>query len=218
MFFIPSSSNNLREAQTGATKSVMFHSALILINHTPAADITVTLLQNWVKPILPLPALGDLATYIQGPLSEDNKIPLSDHAIMDLVSSQVNPRAMCSLSDVHQLFRSSEEEQADLLWTIVKTALTFPPPDSDSTESAFHGFWDNNIRVLLDVAITGKTIRDSNNQTSTALLRPDFGVLIDGICVFRGEEKALKYSGTHPRNELFQKLTWTYDPAPYVLG
>jgi hypothetical protein len=53
---------------------------------------------------------------------------------------------------------------------------------------------------------------------STALLRPDFGVLIDGVCMFRSKEKAPRYHGPHPKDELIQKLTWTYDPAPYILG
>jgi len=89
---------------------------------------------------------------------------------------------------------------------------------NDSTESAFHTFWDGNIQRLLEVTILCRTIQDSNKQMSTALLRPDFGVLIDGICVFRDEEKAPKYHGPHPKDELIQKLTWTYDPAPYILG
>jgi hypothetical protein len=70
----------------------------------------------------------------------------------------------------------------------------------------------------LEVAILCRTIWDSNEQTSTALLRLDFGVLIDGVCVFRGEEKVPRYHGPQPKDELIQKLTWMYDPAPYILG
>jgi hypothetical protein len=36
--------------------------------------------------------------------------------------------------------------------------------------------------------------------------------------VFRGEEKDDWFAGTHPRNGLLEKLNWTYDPAPYILG
>ena len=59
-----------------------------------------TLLQRWAQLILPLPPLGDLAAYIQGPLAEDNKIPLSEYTMRQLTSFQVNPRTMCSLDDV----------------------------------------------------------------------------------------------------------------------
>ena len=36
--------------------------------------------------------------------------------------------------------------------------------------------------------------------------------------MFRGEEKPDSYLGLSPRVELTEKLVWTYDPAPYVLG
>ena len=102
-------------------------------------------MQRWTQPTFPLPPLDDLATYIEGPLAEDDKIPLSEYFMRQLTLFQVNPRAMCNLDDVKQLFRSSEDEQADILWTIVKLSLMFSPLDNDSTENAFHTFWDNNI-------------------------------------------------------------------------
>jgi hypothetical protein len=58
---------------------------------------------------------------------------------------QVNPRALCNLDNVKRLVRLSEDEQADVLWTIVKSSLTFLLLENDSTESAFHTFWDDNI-------------------------------------------------------------------------
>jgi hypothetical protein len=43
--------------------------------------------------------------------------------------------------------------------------------------------------------------------------------VIGGVCTFRGEEKRLGFTGTHPKAELFDKLVgWYYDPAPYVFG
>ena len=105
----------------------------------------MTLVQRWAQPTLPLPPLDDLAAYIQGPLAEDDNIPLSEYFMRELALVQVNPRAMCNLDDVKRLFRSSQDEQTDVLWTIVKSSHTFSPLDNDSTESAFHTFWDNNI-------------------------------------------------------------------------
>ena len=84
----------------------------------------------------------------------------------------------------------------------MKSSLMFLPPDNDSTENAFHTFSDDNIQKLLEVTIPCRTIWNSNKQMSTALLRPDFGVLIDSICTFRGKEKAPRYHGPHPKDEL----------------
>ena len=184
-------------------------------SYSSIADISATLVQRWTQLTLPLPPLDDLVTYIQGPLAEDDKIPPSEYFMMQFTSFQVNPRAMCNLDNVKWLSRLSEDEQADVLWTIVKLSLMFSLPDNDSTESAFHIFWDGNIQRLLEVTILCRTIWDSNEQMSTALLRLDFWVLIDSVCAFRDKEKAPRYHGPHPKYELIQKLTWTYDPAPY---
>jgi hypothetical protein len=95
-------------------------------------------------------------------------------------------------------------------------AVATPAPDSGGTEMSFIGFWDNNI--ICAILPPSKTIRNSNRDTSTGLLRPDFGVLTQGICIFRGEENSPTCSGDHPKRELIDKLTWTYDPAPCILG
>lgn len=92
------------------------------------------------------------------------------------------------------------------------------PPPPDGTESSFHYFWDANIRNVLELLIpTGRSIRDSNENTETGRLRPDFGFLVNGLCTFRGEEKA-PGNTENPKQELGNKLNWVYDPAPYVLG
>jgi hypothetical protein len=91
-------------------------------------------------------------------------------------------------------------------------------PNNDATESAFHSFWDSNIRGIMEALIPGGiSIHDSNRHTSTDAQRPDFGFLYLDICLFRGEEKSPTNS-EDPRAELSDKMTWTYDPAPYVLG
>ena len=110
---------------------------LIIGCHSSIVDISVTLVHRWAQLTLPLPPLDALA--------EDNKIPLSEYFMRQLMSVQVNPRAMCNLDNVNRLFRSSEDEQANILWTIVKSSLMFSLPDNDSAESSFHAFWDHNI-------------------------------------------------------------------------
>ena len=156
--------------------------------------------------------------YLNKPLEENEKIPLSHYSMTTLLS-RGEPTAMCSESDLERLFRVSEDEEADYLWTILKLAIVSGAPDGDGTEASFISFWDDNIRKIFNVTFApNKVIRDSNRDTSTARQRPDFGILKNGICTFRGEEKPSHYSGKHPKDELFEKLVWTYHPAPWILG
>jgi hypothetical protein len=55
-------------------------------------------------------------------------------------------------------------------------------------------------------------------STSTGSQKPDFAVLLEGVCAFRGEEKAPHCGGKHPKDELLEKMVWTYKPAPWILG
>ena len=191
---------------------------LISSSHFSIADHSAILLQRWARPIWPLPLLENLPAYIEAPLAEDAKIPISQELWASLLL-QKEPRWICSQDVIQRLFRLSETEQAEHIWTIVNPAFTFAPPDNDGTKSSFHSLWDRNIRQMLEaVILQGKVFRDSNEHTSTGLFRPDFGLLVAGNCSFRGEEKAPGYSGKHPKDELIDKLTWTYDPAPYILG
>jgi hypothetical protein len=197
--------------------SKQYNRAAKCSSHKPIADISTDLIQKWTVPCERLPEINGLPAFIQGPLPDLHKIPISQSKFNELLA-QTSPRARCTPDVIQSLFRVSEGEKADAIWDIVNPVLVFPPPDQDSTESSFHKFWDQNIRQLFDTVIQGRTIRDSNESTSTALFRPDFGLLINKVCAFRGEEKAPGFSGKHPKQELFDKLTWTYDPAPYILG
>ncbi|RHZ83623.1 hypothetical protein Glove_89g98 [Diversispora epigaea] len=46
---------------------------------------------------------------------------------------------------------------------------------------------------------------------------PDYGFIINHVCLFRGEEKS-PTNDKDAKAELQNKLCWVYDPAPYVLG
>jgi hypothetical protein len=186
-------------------------------SHVHIADICSDLLAEWGQPVSRLPDIVDLAQYLNGPLSDEQKIPVSEDFLAQFTPSFMDPEAL-SRADAEALFRSTEHETADFITTIVKVILMFPNPEDGGTENSYHSFWDQNIRYPLTYVLNARAIRDGNKITSAALPMPDFGLLVNGICVFRGEEKVPSYSGKHPRRELFDKLTWTYDPAPYVLG
>jgi hypothetical protein len=48
-------------------------------------------------------------------------------------------------------------------------------------------------------------------------MRPDFALLVQNVCVFRGVEKGPE-NREDPRAELVDKLSWVYKPAEYILG
>jgi hypothetical protein len=161
---------------------------------------------------------SDLIAYFNKPLEENEKIPLSHYSMTTLLS-RGEPTIMCSEDDLRRIFRFTEDGEADYLWTILKTAIVTSAPDGDGTEASFISFWDDNIRKILSATFApNQVVRDSNRHASTRRQRPDFGFLKYGVCIFRGEEKPPNYSGKHPKEELFQKLTWTYHPAPWILG
>jgi hypothetical protein len=157
------------------------------------------LLERWTQPKLSLPPLHDLAAYLKEPLEEEAKIPVTNHLMRELMRSSDEPKTTCPAHDVESLFRESEDQGAKQILRFVEHALSHSPPDATSTKASFISFWDLNIRYLLDAAFSGKSIRDSNENTSTKLLRPVFGYLIGEVCAFRGEEKAPEYNGMHPR-------------------
>ncbi|KAF8572904.1 hypothetical protein K439DRAFT_1643341 [Ramaria rubella] len=69
---------------------------------------------------------------------------------------------------------------------------------------------DSGIKIL-------EIIRNSNKHAETKKMRPDFGFLVQNVCVFRGEEKGPE-NPEDPRAELADKLMWVYNPAEYMLG
>jgi hypothetical protein len=130
-----------------------------------------------------------------------------------LVRSQV-----CTAEDLELLFKQSEDETAISILDILKTAIKEGPVDPSGTEKSLISFWDANIRNILQRCLDVAGIRDSNQGTETGSLQPNFGLILAHVYVFRGEEKRLIFTGTHPRDELKFKTRWVYNPVPYILG
>jgi len=185
-----------------------------------SVDVSQILIQRLTRTI-DLPAdIPALRGYLDTPLSEEEKIPLCDNHINSFVVTRGGAGAMCSRDDLLQLFRSSEVEEADAIATRAKSAMSLDVPPANGTERSYISFWDQHIALIISQLVSqGQPIRNSHQNTDTASLRPDYGYVIGGVCVFRGEEKRLGFTGTHPKAELFNKLVgWYYDPAPYVFG
>jgi len=181
-------------------------------------DISEKLRSRWNKPLeVPLVGLHD---YLNSPLDHEEKIPISNSNWQRLLLEK--PGALehvCYAADLKFLFRVSEDEEADFIWSHVLEAIVCPSPNLTGTEDSFHSFWDDNIRKILCTSLNiGSWIRNSNKNTYSGTLMPDFGLLLGDRCLFRGEEKRPSYDGLDPLEELTQKTRWVYDPAPYILG
>lgn len=176
-------------------------------------------MESWSNLTETLPTTSsDLVAYFNKPLEEDAKVPISRYHLSRL--STVGESAVrCSEEELLGIFRISEDEESDYIYTMIKAILLTGAPDSIDSRRSFVPFWDDNIGKIIRLAFTSiKSTRGDPPSTSMDSMTPDFGVLLGGVCTFRGEEMPPKFSGRHPKKKLIDKLTWTYDPAPWILG
>ena len=160
----------------------------------------------------------ELISHLAKPLEPDEKVPVSQKKF-DAMLGQYT-REASNLLDSYGLgtiWRVSQGERAPHLTMTTTMSVIENTPPSSGTEPAFIRFWDTLIDKNLHIAQTGETFRDSNQNMSTGLKRPDYGFCLRGHCLFRGEEKS-PGSKIDPKNELLQKLKWSYDPLPFILG
>jgi len=88
------------------------------------------------------------------------------------------------------------------------------------TEMSFISFWDDMICNVLNFVLSdiGKSDRYSTNLSSTGSNCLDYLFIVDSVCVFRGEEKALGNHFETPHCKLSEKMIWSYGSVPYLLG
>jgi hypothetical protein len=181
-------------------------------------DVTEEIMGHWFPNSITLPPIDDLARFLSSPLHERAKVLLNQRQFDSLISSPMELTNRSTKNDIERLFRVNDKEFSEGLNVLFYKAAVDRPPNDDSTENAFISFWDKNVRDVLEALLPGGTaIRNSNHHTSTLANRPDFGFIYNQICPFRGEEKS-PTNTDDPKAELSQKLTWVYDPAPYILG
>jgi hypothetical protein len=84
-------------------------------------------------------------------------------------------KIMCSERDLQWSFTGK-------LWTTLKVTLNAGALDSDSTETSFHSFWDDNIWKIITLILT------PDKSSGIASQEPDFGALLQGVRTFSGGE------------------------------
>ena len=90
--------------------------AIFFGSHVHIVDISSDLLAEWGQPVSPLPDIVDLAQYLNGPLSNEQKIPVSEIFLAQMTQSFMNPEAL-SRANAEVLFRSTENETVDFITT-----------------------------------------------------------------------------------------------------
>ena len=173
-------------------------------------DDVHSILERWRSRLtgIGLPSVHDLKEFIETPLQEDEKIPITFKRMLELVCGT------CEAEDAGLLFRANDASTP--LDRIFFTVLDDPPEDGN--EASLHSFWDDNIRKVLHVLIpNGRSMRNCINDATVRDLRPDYAFLVGTLCIFRGEEAGV---GSHIDTKaiLARRVEWTYDPAPYVFG
>jgi len=180
-------------------------------------DIGMELTNQWSSPRHAQDE-NDLRHILNSPLVEDEKIPITQAQFDRMVKCSTDRLEALHPGDLAALFRVSEEDTAPLIHQHVASRVIGNRPQTHGTEQSFIGFWDDLICQTLKLVLQGTFIRNSNRSTSTGLLRPDFGYLMRGHCLFRGEEKAPESRG-EPIKELKDKIVdWTYGLLDYILG
>eukprot|EP00027_Filamoeba_sp_ATCC50430_P010109 CAMPEP_0168543294 /NCGR_PEP_ID=MMETSP0413-20121227/1807_1 /TAXON_ID=136452 /ORGANISM="Filamoeba nolandi, Strain NC-AS-23-1" /LENGTH=572 /DNA_ID=CAMNT_0008573233 /DNA_START=50 /DNA_END=1768 /DNA_ORIENTATION=- len=157
-----------------------------------------------------VPPLADLAKFLHTSLPK--KIPLKEQTFS-------NWAQRVSVPDVtmETVFERSTHVHCENLISFLETSLIAMPPRGP-TEDSWHAFWDTIITFpLLKFCPSLKYTRNSNRGTSTSSKRPDLVCTVNGLAVFRSEEKGPD-STADPAEELQDKLHWNYQGLPYVLG
>jgi len=171
----------------------------------------------WREKNLPLPLLDDpheLRAFLLEPLKASERIPVNRSQFKSMLSS--SSQDICERQHLECVFTISDAYINHSL-TIWFVSAVLEPPSATSTENIYHAFWDQNISKPLQVVIPEATSRREKNWF-TETRRPDYTLIIEAKCPFRGEEKSPENPG-NPKTELIEKLVgWRYHPAPYILG
>ncbi|RIA94884.1 hypothetical protein C1645_734440 [Glomus cerebriforme] len=77
-------------------------------------------------------------------------------------------------------------------------------PPSGGSEYSFVE-WDENIRRPLELLLDTTSVWNSSKNTSTRSERPDYGLIINNVCPFRGEEKSPS-NNEDPNSELRKEI------------
>ena len=149
------------------------------------------------------------------------KIPISQKKFDALCGHHILQVSVDTVTDqqLSTLFWVSADERAERAHPQFLFVMRERAPQT-GTKNTFHFIYDLNISSIVKFILKSATsIRNSNQNTSTTLERPDYGLLVNNYCLLRGEEKESSDTVGDPRKELIGKIAhWVYKPLPFILG
>ena len=127
----------------------------------------------------------DIRRTLDTPVTNE-KIPITQQQYDDLLrTNPSNQEELLTTENLDTLFRVSNEDSASMLYKHIWVRIINNNPHAYGTESSFHSFWDDQIGRTLRLILNGTFIMDSDHETNTGLLRPDYGFLLRGHCLFQ---------------------------------
>ncbi|CAH9097922.1 unnamed protein product [Cuscuta europaea] len=161
-----------------------------------------------------LPCLFDLSWYLQEPPPEELRFPLRKDLYKDLPHGK-------------ELFFTTSNELLDCRGIVLEilSSIIRPNPTihSDLSRDSLIGLWDDCINRIVTkfCSIDLTFIRKSSSPLAETIKDqwPNVTAFIGSVCLWRGEETGqLKEGQLDPSSTLVEKMTWTYEDLPYVLG
>ncbi|PON88061.1 Protein kinase-like domain containing protein [Trema orientale] len=165
-----------------------------------------------------IPTLFELSWYLQEPPPEELRFPLRKDVYRDLPQGK-------------DLFFTISNELLDcrtLTYDILSPILRTNPSLTSSTSTgrdSFIGLWDDCINRIVSKFCSVEMVnvrKPTNNLSSTEVLQdqwPNVTGFVRSFCLWRGEETdQLREGQIDPSNSIVEKLLWTYQDLPYILG
>ncbi|KAL2920566.1 Mitosis inducer protein kinase cdr1 [Bienertia sinuspersici] len=183
-----------------------------------------------------LPSLYELSWYIQEPPPEEFRLPLRKDIYRDLPHER---ELFFTTSSIEPL--DCKSFTIDVLSSLIRSIPSITTSTSSSRDS-YIALWDDCINRVIskfcpfDITFTRKqpiyTKTSSLSSSSSSSLSSSFESLQDqwpnlvgmvkNLCLWRGEETLNQVRDLQPlidpSSTLTQKISWTYNDLPYVLG
>ncbi|RAL52209.1 hypothetical protein DM860_016058 [Cuscuta australis] len=162
-----------------------------------------------------LPSLFELTWYLQEPPPEELRFPLRKDVYNDLPHGKESFFTACN-----ELLLDCRGITFDLLGSVMRSHPTL----SDSSTDSFIGLWDDCVNRTLTKFCSPEMVfvrrKSSSSLAETVQDQwPDVTAFIRSFCLWRGEETGRMREGQpDPSSTLVEKMTWTYEDLPYVLG
>ncbi|XP_056694269.1 uncharacterized protein [Spinacia oleracea] len=182
------------------------------------------------SPPTTLPTLFELSWYIQEPPPEEFRLPLRKDIYRDLPHGKdlfFTTTTTTTTSNEPSL--DCKSFTIDVLSSLIRSTPSITAATSSNRDS-YISLWDDCINRVIskfcpfEMVFTRKELKKKQSSSSLECCRdqwPNLTGMVKNLCLWRGEEiDQLRDSQPFidPSSTITQKITWTYNDLPYVLG